>query len=83
LPFPADPQNIECSGGPYEYLGLNDDGWTGPEPAQLPAGDYDVLVFADLWDPDQGDVSQRRCVKLTASVSGETVVKAPPLEDCP
>ena len=83
LPFPADPQSPECSGGPHEYLGFNEDGWTGPEPAQLPAGDYDVYVFVDLWNEEMGNESQQQCATLTASVAGETLVKAPPLEDCP
>ena len=82
LPFPADPQSPECGGGPYELLGLNEE-WTGPEQAQLPAGDYDVLVFVDLWNEEMGNESQRGCAELTVSVSGETVVKLPPLEECP
>ncbi len=81
-PFPADPQDQGCSGGPWEYLGLNDDGWVGPDLAVLPAGDYDVYVFVDLWNPEQEE-SQNLCARLTASVSGEAVVKAPPLGDCP
>ncbi len=81
LPFPADPQSAECGGDPHAYLGL--DGRTGPEPALLPAGDYDVYVFVDLWNEEMGIESQQQCATLTASVAGETLVKAPPLEDCP
>ena len=83
LPFPADPTDEGCAGGgPYEYLGIND-GWIEPELAVLPAGEYDVYVFVDLWNEEMGNESQQQCQKLTVSVSGETVVKAPPLEDCP
>ncbi len=82
LPFPADPQADEgCSQGP-ELLGFHEPGWIEPSLAALPAGEYDVYVFVDLWNPEQEE-SQNLCARLTASVSGETVVKAPPLEDCP
>ena len=82
LPFPAAPgdDGSDCSGA-FELL-VSDAGFVAPTPAVLPAGDYDVYVFADLWDPDQGDDTQNQCVTLTASVAGETVVKAPQLEDC-
>ena len=82
IPFPADPQNTQCA-EPWEYLGLNDDGWIGPDLAVLPAADYDVYVFVDLWNEEMGNESQQQCLKMTVSVSGETHVTAPPLEDCP
>ena len=81
LPFPAVPGEGEDCSGAFELL-VADDGFVAPMPAVLPAGDYDVYVFVDLWNEEMGNESQQQCVTLTASVAGETVVKAPQLGDC-
>ena len=83
LPFPAAPTGDEGCLGVHELLGIHDSSWREPPLAVLPAGDYDVYVHVDLWNEEMGVESQNQCVTLTASVAGETLVKAPPLEDCP
>lgn len=84
-PYPAvpDPNEGEGCSGAHQLL-LDDPGFgIAPVPVVLPAGDYDVYVFVDLWNEEMGNESQQQCQQMTVAVSGETVVTAPPLGDCP
>ena len=63
------------------YLGFEDHR-VSPDPVELAAGDYDIYLVRETY-VDGDDEDRFLCATLMVSVSGETVVEAPPLEDCP
>jgi hypothetical protein len=73
LPATSSGMDVSCT-GPGELLEGR-----GPEPAELAAGEYDVHVGLEMHSEEEEGL---RCGRATVSVSGETRVEMPPLEEC-